>query len=52
MRVELWLKETSQPIIFENTKNAYTKGALYCVYVGDTVNKFPIEHIFRVVESY
>jgi hypothetical protein len=52
MKVEVWLTETSQPIIFENAKNSYTKGSLYCVYVGGAVTKFPIDHIFRVVESY
>ncbi len=54
MRVELWLKETSQPIEFDDVKNVYQKGSFYCIYVEeiDTVWKYPIENIFRVVESY
>lgn len=52
MKVEVWLDESSQPIVFEDAKNAYTKGVLYCVYYGSNVTKFPVDHIFRVVESY
>jgi len=52
IRVEIWLNETSQPLILE-AKNTYTKGELFCVYCTDgRVTKFPIQHIFRVVEDY
>jgi len=53
MRVEIYLKETSQRIEFKDVKNAYTKGDLYCVYTKDDwVYKYPIENIFNVRESY
>ena len=51
MRIEIWLKETSQPIVLEAV-NAYTKGPFYCVYDGVSVSKWPIANIFRVVEDY
>ena len=52
MRVEVWLDETAQPIVFEHVKNTYTKGPLYCVYDGIFVHKFPVAHLFRVIEGY
>jgi hypothetical protein len=52
VRIEVWLDETAQPIVFERARNAYTKGPLYCVYDGTCVHKFPITRLFRVVESY
>ena len=51
-RVEVWLCETSEPLIHE-AKSTYTKGPLYCVYCEDgLVYKYPVCHIFRVVEGY
>jgi len=36
MKVLVHLKETSQPIIYENVINAYQKGDFYCVmYMKD-----------------
>ncbi len=52
MKVEVWLDESAQPIVFESIKNAYTKGPFYCVYDGVMVHKFPIDHLFRVIETY
>ena len=52
MKVLIDLKESSSPIVIENVKNAYTKGALYCVYYDNKVSKFPIADIFRIVEEY
>ena len=51
-RIEVWLKETSEPIV-HIAKNTYTKGQFYCVYCTDgRVHKYPIESIFRVIEDY
>ena len=53
MKVSVWMQEQSNPIEFENIKNAYTKGAMYCVYTKDEyVYKFPLCNIFRVKEDY
>lgn len=57
MKVEIYLKETSQRIKFENAVNTYTKGPLYCVLVQDDettrwVYKYPVANIFNVRESY
>ena len=51
MTVEIWLKETSQPLNLV-AQNTYTKGPFFCVYDGKKVYKFPVSSIFRVVESY
>jgi hypothetical protein len=51
-KVEVWLYETSEPLVY-NAKSTYTKGPLYCVYCEDgNVIKFPVMHIFRIVEGY
>lgn len=50
--IEVWLKETSQPIIYPYVVNAYQKGDFYCIYDGLKVYKYPIANIWRVVEIY
>lgn len=54
MKVEIYLQETSQRIVFENASNTYTKGPFYYVYLREenVVYKYPVEHIFNVKESY
>lgn len=51
VRVEL--TETSQAIELEAV-NTYTKGALFCVYLGSGkgVQKFPLANIWRITEDY
>jgi hypothetical protein len=47
------LKEQSQPIVYEEVKNTYTKGPFYCVYTAnEESHKFPVSDIFRVIEDY
>lgn len=51
MIVEIHTLLQSQPVVIEKVRNAYQKGSLYCVMTMDlNVSKFPIEHIFRIVE--
>lgn len=58
MKVEIQRIESSQPIVYEDVVNAYTKGKLYCVMfvsqkTGERMtHKYPIRTIFRVVEDY
>jgi len=53
MTVIVHLKTQSQPIIYENVKNTFTKGPLYCVYTADEKShKFPVADLFRVIEDY
>lgn len=54
MKVEIYLQETSQRIVFENATNTYTKGPLYCVYLKDegVVYKYPVSNLFNVKETY
>lgn len=50
--VEVWLYQSSEPIV-HMAKSTYTKGLFYCVYCEDgMVHKYPIMHIFRVIEGY
>lgn len=45
------LYQQSEPVVIAGVRNTYTKGPLYCVLRFDgTVDKFPVEHIFRVRE--
>ena len=52
MRVQIELRESSQPVIYEDVKNIYTKGPLLCIYSGVTVYKHPLDTVWRVTESY
>ena len=56
MRVVLRLKETSQPVIFNNVLNTYQKGDMYCVMYIDNniqrVRKYPLYNIFDTDETY
>lgn len=51
--VKIWLYLSNEPIIHENAQT-YQKGMMFCVFEVEKgiVCKYPIEHIFRVVESY
>jgi len=52
MKVEIHLLSQSKPIIRDNVKNTYVKNGLYCIYLEDRVEKYPLENIFRVIEPY
>lgn len=53
LKVELWLKRTSQPLVYEDVMNTYQKGKFYCVLGYDNiVIKYPIANIWRVKETY
>lgn len=56
MRIEIQRNETSQPIIYDDTVNAYTKGPMYCVmFLKDgkrMTHKYPLVSLFRVIEDY
>lgn len=56
MKIEIQRNESSQPLVYENAINAYTKGAMYCVLFekdGQRVtHKYPVCSIFRVIEDY
>jgi hypothetical protein len=53
MKVSIHLYTQSLPVVEDNVKNAYQKGDFYCVMIKDTktVHKFPMQHIFRVIED-
>ena len=52
MTIYVHLLSQSAPIVLEGVKNAYQKGDLYCVMLEPgEVHKFPICHLFRVIEK-
>ena len=56
--VEIWLKESSQPIFREGVKNVYEKGSYTCIQLEGSfdkrpmVEKYPTADVFRIVEPY
>jgi len=52
--VEVWLNETSKPIVYFNVTSTYTKGPLFCIYQEGLkrVTKWPLGGIWRVIETY
>ena len=51
--VTVQLRESSQPVIYENVLNTYQKGDLFVIYTEDGKSyKHPINTIWRVVEEY
>jgi len=56
MKIEIQLKETSFPVVYDTVVNAYTKGPMYCVLFekdGKRVtHKYPLVSVFRVIEDY
>jgi hypothetical protein len=52
MKLKIDLKESSTPLEFNDVKNSYTKGPLFCIYTDASVTKIPIQNIWRIVEDY
>lgn len=53
MKVQIRLKDSSQPIERENVVNTYEKGNFYCLYLeSELVKKYPLADIFDVTEDY
>ena len=52
MKVEVHLLHQSQPVVRSNVVNTYVKADLFCLMLDDgRVEKYPIIHLFRAVES-
>jgi hypothetical protein len=52
VKVQVHLYTQSEPCSFDDVRNAYTKGPLYCVWTTDgAIYKFPLRHIFRIKEA-
>lgn len=52
MVVTVHMITQAEPIVIVGVRNAYQKGSLYCVMIDKKkVRKFPIEHIFEIVED-
>ena len=56
MQIEIQRNETSLPIAYDKTINAYTKGGMYCVLLEKNSKRvthiYPLCSLFRVIENY
>lgn len=57
MTIEIQRNESSQPIVYNDAINAYTKGNLYCVLFVNSqgkrvTHKYPLCSLFRIIEDY
>jgi len=53
LTVFVQLRETSQPVIYQNVENTYQKGDMFVIYTSDDKSyKHPMSTIWRVVEEY
>lgn len=51
-KVLIWLKSTSDPIVYHHVEAVYEKGLFLCVKMkDDTYDKYPIRDIFKVQQS-
>lgn len=54
LHVEVWLDETSLPLVHEAV-STYTKGPFYCVMTQadgrSRFYKYPVARVFRVIEE-
>lgn len=52
MTIRIHLLHQSLPVERTDVRNAYTKDGMYCVLLDDgIVEKYPLVHIFRVIET-
>lgn len=50
--VEIWLKGTAFPKIYENILDTFEDGSFFCVRAEeDLIYKYPVSNIFRVVHQ-
>ena len=53
MLVKVHVRDQSKPVEIRHVRNCYEKGSFFCVMTEDgLVQKFPVMHLFRVVESW
>ena len=53
MHIQVHLLSQSQPIHYREAINAYTKDGVYCILTSEKmVHKFPLQNIFRIIETY
>lgn len=52
MKVTIRLHEASEPLVFEDVRNTYTKGPLFCMRLADKATlKWPLVGIFNIREE-
>lgn len=51
MKVEIWFDRSSVAIEYVAATATYQKGDFLCVRYDDRVDKYPVDHIFKVTES-
>jgi hypothetical protein len=51
MIVKIWFDKSNVPIIYDDAESVYQKGDLLCIGYNKQVDKYPIDHIFKINES-
>ena len=51
MTVTIHTKTQSKPVVRETVINTYTKDGMFCVYMGEVTEKYPMINVFRVTEK-
>ena len=53
IRVDVHLRESSQPLIYTDVLNTYQKGDMFVIYTANEKSfKHPMSTIWRVIEDY
>jgi hypothetical protein len=50
MKLELWLKDCSEPRLYEDALNLFQEGLLICIDLEDKILKYPSSNVFRIVQ--
>lgn len=50
MRIEILLKDASQPKKYDNVKDVFQEGNLLCVLMDDKIDKYNMSNIYRIRE--
>lgn len=51
MRVKIWFDRSNVSIMYEAAESTYQKGDMFCVGYSNQIDKYPLDHIFKVNES-
>lgn len=50
MTVEVWIKDMSDPIVYEDAENTYEEGSFLCIPYYGGIDKYPVANIYRIIE--
>jgi hypothetical protein len=50
MKVEIYLKAQTNPVLFNDVDNAHGENGMYCVQIKNVVFKYPLCNILEIKE--